>query len=49
MVEFFNNGRPEEPAIQISLLLRIYVAPMWPDRHSGKLSVHTRNFMLAKK
>ena len=46
----FQLGRPEEPAIQIStLLLRIYVALMWPDRHSGKLGVHARNFIRAKE
>ena len=46
----FQLWRPEEPAIQIStLLLRIYVAPMWPDRHSGKLGVHARNFIRAKE
>ena len=49
MVEFFNNGRPEEPAIQISLLLRIYVAPIWPDRHSGKLSVHIREILCLQR
>ena len=44
VVEFFNYGRPEEPAILIStLLLRIYVALMWPDRNSGKLIVHACN------
>ena len=44
VVEFFNYGRPEEPAILIStLLLRIYVAHMWPDRNSGKLIVHACN------
>ena len=44
VVEFFNYGRPEEPAILIStLLLRIYVALMWPDRNCGKLIVHACN------
>lgn len=40
----FNYGRLEEPAILIlTLLLRINVALMWPDRHSSKLSIHACN------
>ena len=44
VVEFFNYGRIEEPAILIlTLLLRINVALMWRDLHSGKLCVHVCN------
>ena len=50
VVEFFNYGRPEEPTILIStLLLRIYVALMWPDRNSGKLIVTREKFLRVQR